>query len=159
MTGLLWCDVVSATPHPAAAARAFWDAGVWPALRPDGGLLVYVPVRHEGVVVLDPSGAVQPSRLWRERGTLVAECGPVRQQVERLPFEVGRSLKGDLVIRDSNVSRVTPRVHLREGEFWFEDTASSGGIFFGRVKVQRRRIEHGDAAGLCDHRVRFVFER
>jgi phosphoserine phosphatase RsbU/P len=78
------------------------------------------------LVVVDPSG-------YRSR---VA--------IDPLPYSIGRSAGGHLVLRDSRISRTHARITLEGGAYYLEDCGSRHGVFVNGKRITRHALAHSD---------------
>jgi hypothetical protein len=93
--------------------------------------------------------AVRPTPTLR----LVSETG-VPATVTGDRFVVGRGRHCDLVIDSAKVSREHAAFQREPDGWWIEDLGSSNGTWFGRTRIERRRIEDGDEYLICSEKIR-----
>jgi len=67
-----------------------------------------------------------------------------RAPIDALPFRIGRQPEGELIIRDSRVSRLHARIVVEEGQYVLEDCGSLHGTFVNGIRVTRQALHNYD---------------
>jgi len=67
-----------------------------------------------------------------------------RAPIDTLPFRIGRQPEGELIIRDSRVSRLHARIVVEEGQYVLEDCGSLHGTFVNGIRVTRQALHNSD---------------
>jgi len=72
-------------------------------------------------------------------------------QLEKSVVTIGRKMGNDVVIDNLAVSGHHARVSQEGGSFFIEDTGSTNGTFLNDVRVEKRRLQHGDQIRVGKH--------
>jgi len=72
----------------------------------------------------------------------------------RLPFTIGRQAGCDLLLSDSQISRVHARISLQDGTFILEDLGSTNGTFVNGQRVHHHVLRSGDEIQIGQTRLR-----
>jgi len=135
-----------------------------PPSPPVGGGSVWTPVRPGGLgpalvllTLLAGIGAAPPPPPPVPFGTLqVTTPGQPPRMVPlgRLPFTIGRQAGCDLLLSDSQISRVHARISLQDGTFILEDLGSTNGTFVNGQRVHHHVLRSGDEIQIGQTRLR-----
>jgi pSer/pThr/pTyr-binding forkhead associated (FHA) protein len=71
--------------------------------------------------------------------------------LEKSVMTIGRKMDNDVVIDNLAVSGHHAKVTQEGGSFFVEDTASTNGTFLNDVRVEKRRLQHGDRIRVGKH--------
>ena len=75
-------------------------------------------------------------------------------------FIIGRGKQQtDLTIKDPNVSRQHAMVEFTGGQYFMVDMGSTNGVEYLGQRISRRPIADGDVYSVCDHAIRFTYQR
>ena len=67
-----------------------------------------------------------------------------RVAIDPLPFSIGRQPEGNLIIRDSRVSRTHARIVEENGEYAIEDCGSLHGTYVNGKRIARQALRNSD---------------
>jgi hypothetical protein len=82
-----------------------------------------------------------------------------KRLVDRPRFVIGRGKAAGLAIKDPNISREHAVIEQQGGIYYLVDVGSTNGTFVNGERITRKAIADGDVATICEHQVRFSFER
>lgn len=104
---------------------------------------------------LPPPGRAQPVTR-----PLYLFCEGQWYAIDQDQFVIGRGSKySDLAIKDANISRRHCAVVRRNGNYYIKDLGSTNGVEFQGERVDDHLVEEGSVYYLCDHELRFTFDR
>jgi hypothetical protein len=90
---------------------------------------------------------------------LLVAYGEQVREVDRAGFVIGRGKQAGLTIKDPNISRAHATIEQQDGVYYLVDLGSTNGTVVNGQPIQRRPIEEGDVARICDHEIRFSYRR
>ncbi len=86
--------------------------------------------------------------------------GPNGEKIEYLINKasviVGRSLKADIVIEDTTISRMHAKISLQNGKFYIRDLESRNGTFVNKKKISIAEIKDGDIITFGTYSTKFI---
>ncbi len=91
-----------------------------------------------------------PKLVLKFGGTVLKDV-----QLEKSVVTIGRKMGNDVVIDNIAVSGHHARVIQEGGTFFVEDTGSTNGTFLNDVRVEKRRLQHGDQIRIGKHVLAF----
>ncbi len=87
-----------------------------------------------------------PKLVLKFGGTVLKDV-----QLEKSVMTIGRKMGNDVVIDNQAVSGHHAKVVQEGGTFFIEDTGSTNGTFLNDVRVEKRRLQHGDQIRVGKH--------
>lgn len=87
-----------------------------------------------------------PKLVLKFGGTVLKDV-----QLEKPVMTIGRKMGNDVVIDNLAVSGHHAKVTQEGGSFFIEDTGSTNGTFLNDVRVEKRRLQHGDQIRVGKH--------
>ncbi len=87
-----------------------------------------------------------PKLVLKFGGTVLKDV-----QLEKSVVTIGRKMGNDVVIDNQAVSGHHAKVVHEGGTFFVEDTGSTNGTFLNDVRVEKRRLQHGDQIRVGKH--------
>lgn len=91
-------------------------------------------------------------------GTLIALGGGEDIPLLQKRILIGRRENCDLVLRFPNVSGQHARLTLEEGYWFVKDLNSRNGTKVNGLRVDRKRLDHGDTLTLAKHQFRIEYD-
>lgn len=83
---------------------------------------------------------------------------PVRYVLDRDEMRIGRGTDCDIRIPTHFVSREHAGLVREDGHVFIEDRESTNGVFVNAVRVERKKLEHGDWVTIGETQFRFLTE-
>lgn len=90
-----------------------------------------------------PIVEANPSVAWLESAPREGHQ-PLRAELAKLPFTIGRNENCDLPIESNRISREHVRLEVVDGVYWARDLGSTNGTFVNGVKLKESPLSDGD---------------